>query len=88
MRPLDRRLLSSARSARGHLAVAAAVTTLAAVLVLVQAFVVADLVVRPFQQGADVAALRAPLLVLAAVVIGRALLAWAAEVSAHRIRRR
>ena len=85
MRPLDRRLLGSARSARGHLAVTAAVTTLAAVLVLVQAFAVAELVVRPFQQGADVASLRAPLLVLAAVVIGRALLAWAAEVSAHRI---
>ena len=85
MRPLDRRLLSSARSARGHLAVAAAVTTLAALLVLAQAFVVAELVVRPFQQGADVASLRAPLLVLAGVVIGRALLAWAAEVSAHRI---
>ncbi len=85
MRPLDRRLLSSARSARGHLAVTAAVTTLAAVLVLAQAFAVAELVVRPFQQGADVASLRAPLLVLAGVVIGRALLAWAAEVSAHRI---
>jgi thiol reductant ABC exporter CydD subunit len=85
VRPLDRRLLSSARSARGHLAAAAAVTTLAALLVLAQAFVVAELVVRPFQQGADVAALRAPLLVLAGVVLGRALLAWAAEVSAHRI---
>ena len=85
MRPLDRRLLGCARSARGHLAVTAALTTLAAVLVLVQAFAVAELVVRPFQQGADVASLRAPLLVLAGVVIGRALVAWAAEVSAHRI---
>jgi thiol reductant ABC exporter CydD subunit len=85
VRPLDRRLLSSARSARGHLVAAGAVTTLAALLVLAQAFVVAELVVRPFQQGADVAALRAPLLVLAGVVLGRALLAWAAEVSAHRI---
>ena len=85
VRPLDRRLLSPLDLRVRHLAVAAAVTALAALLVLAQAFVVAELVVRPFQQGADVASLRAPLLVLAGVVFGRALLAWAAEVSAHRI---
>ena len=42
----------------GHRPSPLSVTTLAAVLVLAQAFVVAELVVRPFQQGADVAALR------------------------------
>ncbi len=84
MRPLDRRLLSYAGAARGHLALAAGVPALVAVLVVVQAFAVADLVVGPFQHGADVAALRAPLLVLAGAVTGRALLVWGAEVSAQR----
>ena len=51
---------------------------------LVQAFAVADLVVGPFQRGADLAALRPTLLVLGGVVLGRGLLAWATEISAHR----
>ena len=65
-----------AGAARGHLAVAAGVPALVAVLVLVQAFAVADLVVGPVPawRGRR-AALRAPLLVLAGAVTGRALLA-------------
>jgi thiol reductant ABC exporter CydD subunit len=55
-----------------------------AALVVVQAFVVADLVVRPFQQGADVGSMRAAFVLLGAVVLGRAVLAWTSEVFAHR----
>ena len=66
------------------MAAATGLAVAAAALVLVQAFAVADLVVGPFQQGADLAALRPALLVLAGVVLGRGLLAWATEISAHR----
>ncbi len=84
MRPVDRRLLGRAGTARGHGAAAIGLAVAAAALVLVQAFAVADLVVGPFQRGADLAALRPALLVLGGVVLGRGLLAWATEISAHR----
>ncbi|MGZ4595889.1 MAG: thiol reductant ABC exporter subunit CydD [Actinomycetes bacterium] len=84
MRPVDRRLQGHAPAARGHLVLAAGLAAGSAALLVVQAFAVTELVVRPFQQGAGVAALRTPLLVLGGVVLGRALLAWASEVSAHR----
>ena len=84
MKPFDRRLSQHVTAVRGHLVVATAVAVAAAALIVVQAFVVAQLVVRPFQQHAGLAELRGPLTVLAVVVVGRAVLAWATEVSAHR----
>ena len=39
---------------------------------------------RPFQDRADLADLRGPLIVLALAVVGRAGLAWASQVAAHR----
>ncbi len=84
MRHVDRRLLTHAAAARRHIVLAGAVAVATAALVVVQAFVVADLVVRPFQQGADVGSMRATFLLLAAVVLGRAVLAWTSDVFAHR----
>jgi thiol reductant ABC exporter CydD subunit len=80
---IDRRLLTHASAARGHIVLAGAVAVGTAALVVVQAFVVADLVVRPFQQGADVGSMRAAFVLLGAVVLGRAVLSWASEVFAH-----
>jgi ATP-binding cassette, subfamily C, bacterial CydCD len=84
VRPIDRRLLSHAAAARGHIVLAGGVAVGTAALVVVQAFVVADLVVRPFQQGADAGSMRSALVLLGAVVLGRAVLAWTSEVFAHR----
>src|SRR5690348_5627211 len=45
---------------------------------------IAEIVVGAFQHGLAVAELRAPLLLLAAVAVGRGLVAWLTELAAHR----
>ena len=82
--PVDPRLLRVSRGVHRLLVAGAAVAAATAVLVVVQAFVLADAIVGGFQGGADLAALRPTLLLLAAVVAGRAVLAWVAEVLAQR----
>jgi thiol reductant ABC exporter CydD subunit len=82
--PFDPRLLRVSRGARGALAAAVVVACTAAVLTVVQAFVLADAITAAFQDGAGLAALRPEVIVLAAVVTGRAALAWVAEVLAQR----
>ena len=84
MKPLDPRLLAHTRASRHHLVAASAITVATAVLLVVQAFAVADVVVRGFQDGATLGAVRTPLLVIAVVVLLRASLAWAGEVASHR----
>ncbi|PXY22333.1 thiol reductant ABC exporter subunit CydD [Prauserella muralis] len=84
MRPLDPRLLRHARSARPFVLGCAAVGVLTAALVIAQAGLLAGIVTDAFLGGADLAALAAPVALLAAVVAGRAALAWAAESAAHR----
>ena len=84
MKPFDPRLAVHAAATRTYLAVAAGIGVASALLVVVQAFAVTELVVRPFQESAGLAQVRGPLTVLAGVVVGRAVLAWADEVAAHR----
>jgi thiol reductant ABC exporter CydD subunit len=84
LKPADRRLLRHARVARPYLVVTSAAAVLSAALVVVQAFVLADIVVSPTRSGTGRTSLRTDLLVLGGVVLGRAALAWVSEVSAAR----
>jgi ATP-binding cassette, subfamily C, bacterial CydCD len=84
VRPLDPRLLRHAAAARTFVGLTSAVAVVTAGLVLVQAELLATGIDRAFLGGAGLDVL-APLLgALLAVVAGRAALAWAGEVAAHR----
>ncbi len=84
MRTLDPRLLRYASAARRYLAISTAIAVFSAALLIVQAFAISELVVRPFQQHAGLAEVRGPLIVLGLVVVLRAGLAWGGQVAAHR----
>ncbi|MFI6003722.1 thiol reductant ABC exporter subunit CydD [Streptomyces sp. NPDC051366] len=84
MKPIDSRLLRYARSTRLFLAAVVALGLAGAGLVVGQAMLIAEIVVGAFEQGLDGEALRTPLLLLAAVALGRGLLAWLTELAAHR----
>ncbi len=83
MRPLDPRLLRHAQSTKRFLVMTVVIGVLTAAMVIVQAFVLARIIVAGFQQEASLASQRGPILVLAAVVIARAVLAWATEAAGH-----
>ncbi|MFG2696670.1 thiol reductant ABC exporter subunit CydD [Kitasatospora sp. NPDC048407] len=82
MRPIDPRLLAYARTTRAFLAGSVLLGGVGAALLVAQAALIADLVVRSFQHGQS--PLWGPLLGLAAVTLGRALVAWLTELTAHR----
>ncbi|MCX4959479.1 thiol reductant ABC exporter subunit CydD [Streptomyces virginiae] len=84
MKPIDPRLLRYARSTRLFLGAVVALGLAGAGLVVGQAMLIAEIVVGAFQQGLDGQALRTPLLLLAAVALGRGLIAWLTELAAHR----
>ncbi|MFG2974794.1 thiol reductant ABC exporter subunit CydD [Streptomyces sp. NPDC048331] len=84
MKPIDPRLLRYARSTRLFLGAVVALGLAGAGLVVGQAMLIAEIVVGAFQQGLDGQALRSPLLLLAAVALGRGLIAWLTELAAHR----
>ncbi|MGW7135736.1 thiol reductant ABC exporter subunit CydD [Streptomyces xanthophaeus] len=84
MKPIDPRLLRYARSTRLFLAAVVALGLVGAGLVVGQAMLLAEVVVGTFEKGLDGEALRTPLLLLAAVALGRALVAWLTELAAHR----
>ncbi|MFD8978348.1 thiol reductant ABC exporter subunit CydD [Streptomyces sp. NPDC059564] len=84
MKPIDPRLLRYARSTRLFLGAVVALGLAGAVLVVGQAMLIAEIVVGAFEKGLDGGALRTPLLLLAAVALGRALVAWLTELAAHR----
>ncbi|MEI7034045.1 thiol reductant ABC exporter subunit CydD [Streptomyces pratensis] len=84
MKPIDPRLLRYARATRLFLAAVVALGLVGALLVIAQAMLIAEVVVGGFEGGLTVAALRTPLLLLAAVALGRALVAWLTELAAHR----
>ncbi len=83
MRPLDPRLLRNARATRGFLVATVTLGAAGAVLVVAQATLLAG-GIAAVAGGARADALRGPLIALAAVVAGRALLAWAQEAAATR----
>ncbi|HEY1970853.1 MAG TPA: thiol reductant ABC exporter subunit CydD, partial [Pseudonocardia sp.] len=84
MRPVDPRLLRYAGAARGFLLSTAALSVIGAALVIIQADVLARVISDAFLGHARLAALATPLAVLAVVVLGRSLLAWAIEATAGR----
>ncbi|MGW5341418.1 thiol reductant ABC exporter subunit CydD [Streptomyces sp. NPDC004050] len=84
VKPIDPRLLRYARSTRLFLAAVVALGCAGAGLVIGQAMLIAEIVVGAFEKGLDGGQLRTPLLFLAAVAVGRGLLAWLTELAAHR----
>ncbi|TWV32529.1 thiol reductant ABC exporter subunit CydD [Streptomyces misionensis] len=84
MKPVDPRLLRYARATRFFLVAVVGLGAVGAGLVIAQAMLIAEVVVGAFQHGRSLAELRTPLLLLAAVAVGRALVAWLTERAAHR----
>ncbi|MEU8757776.1 thiol reductant ABC exporter subunit CydD [Streptomyces sp. NPDC048659] len=84
MKPIDPRLLRHARATRVFLAAVVALGLAGAGLVIAQAMLIAEVVVGAFQKGLSVSGLTTPLLLLAVVAAGRALVAWLTELAAHR----
>ncbi|NYE41879.1 thiol reductant ABC exporter subunit CydD [Streptomyces fulvorobeus] len=84
MKPIDPRLLRYARATRLFLAAVVALGLVGAALVVAQAMLIAEVVVGGFEEGLSLPGLRTPLLLLAAVAVGRALVAWLTELAAYR----
>jgi thiol reductant ABC exporter CydD subunit len=84
VKALDPRLLRHAAASRRYVAVTAVIAVSSGALLIVAAFAISELVVRPFQDHVGLAAIRGPLIVLALVVTSRAVLAWGGQVAAHR----
>lgn len=84
VKPIDPRLLRYARATRFFLAAVVALGLVGATLVIAQAMLIAEVVVGGFEDRMTVSALRTPLLLLAAVALGRALVAWLTELAAYR----
>ncbi|WP_327230764.1 thiol reductant ABC exporter subunit CydD [Streptomyces murinus] len=84
MKPVDPRLLRYARATRFFLVAVVALGAVGAGLVIAQAMLLAEVVVGAFQHGRSLAELTTPLLLLVAVSLGRALVAWLTERAAHR----
>ncbi|MET9834363.1 thiol reductant ABC exporter subunit CydD [Streptomyces sp. NPDC006385] len=84
MKPIDPRLLRYARATRLFLVAVVGLGILGAGLLIAQAMLIAEAVVGAFQHGLSAAELRTPLLLLVAVAVGRAVVAWLTELAAHR----
>ncbi|MFJ2444509.1 thiol reductant ABC exporter subunit CydD [Streptomyces sp. NPDC087658] len=84
MKPIDPRLLRYARATRFFLVAVVVLGLVGAGLVIAQAMLIAEVVVGAFQRGSGVSELRTALFLLAAVAVGRALVAWLTELAAHR----
>ncbi|MFJ7253052.1 thiol reductant ABC exporter subunit CydD [Streptomyces sp. NPDC098085] len=84
MKPIDPRLLRYARATRLFLAAVVALGVVGAALVIAQAMLIAEVVVGGFENGSTASGLRTPLILLAAVALGRALVSWLTELAAYR----
>ncbi|MEU8958884.1 thiol reductant ABC exporter subunit CydD [Streptomyces sp. NPDC048518] len=84
MKPIDPRLLRYARATRFFLVAVVILGLLGAGLVVGQAMLVAEIVVGAFQKDHSVGDLGTPLVLLAAVAVGRGLVSWLTELAAHR----
>ena len=80
---MDRRLLRHANAARAFIGACVVLGAINALLVIAQAWLIADIVSAAFD-GRGVSQLRGALTALLAVVAGRALVAWGGEVVAGR----
>ncbi|HEY7952512.1 MAG TPA: thiol reductant ABC exporter subunit CydD [Solirubrobacteraceae bacterium] len=84
MRALDSRLLRYARATRVFLFVSVGLGVLSALLIVTQAWLLADVVAGAFRSGKGLAQLQTQLIVLLGVVLARAVVAWGAELAASR----
>jgi thiol reductant ABC exporter CydD subunit len=84
VRALDPRLLRYARATRTFLLISVALGWLSALLIVAQAWLLADVVASAVIHGKGVAQLQSQLIALLCVVVARALRAWAAELAACR----
>ncbi|MFD4193376.1 thiol reductant ABC exporter subunit CydD [Amycolatopsis thermoflava] len=84
MRPLDPRLLRHARAARPFVLGCAVLGVATALLVLVQADLLAMAITGAFLDGTTLAVLTVPVFLLVVVVLGRSGIAWLSETLAHR----
>ncbi|MBV2152726.1 thiol reductant ABC exporter subunit CydD [Kitasatospora sp. SUK 42] len=84
MKPVDPRLLGYARTTRAFLAGSVLLGAAGAALVVAQASLIAEIVVRAFQRGAGLGELTTPLVLLALTAVGRGLVGWLTELTAHR----
>ncbi|MFJ3787968.1 thiol reductant ABC exporter subunit CydD [Kitasatospora sp. NPDC090091] len=84
MKPVDPRLLGYARTTRAFLAGSVLLGAVNAALVVAQASLVAEIVVRGFQQRAALGELTTALVLLALTAVGRGLVGWLTELIAHR----
>ncbi|WP_445280140.1 thiol reductant ABC exporter subunit CydD [Streptomyces sp. DSM 118148] len=84
MKPIDPRLLRYARATRLFLVAAVGLGVVGSGLVIAQAMLIAEVVTGAFQRGQGFTELRTPLLLLAAVAVGRSIVAWLTELAAHR----
>jgi ATP-binding cassette, subfamily C, bacterial CydCD len=81
---LDPRLLEYAKSTRRFLGLSVGAGAATALLVIAQAWLIATIVAGAFVEHRSLGSLRGPVLLLLAVVAGRAGLAWASERAAQR----
>ncbi|GAA1599337.1 MULTISPECIES: thiol reductant ABC exporter subunit CydD [Kribbella] len=84
MPAVDRRLLRYTRGTRIFLVLSGVIGTVQAALILFQAWLLASIIADAFLGGLDLGRLRDRVIALAAVLLGRAVLSWAAEVVAQR----
>ena len=83
-RAIDTRLFTYARATRPFLITLVLVGTVGAALIIVQAWLLADIIVAAFAGGKGIAALSLPFEALLLVVVARAALGWGREVVADR----
>jgi thiol reductant ABC exporter CydD subunit len=84
VKALDQRLLEYARATRTFLFLSVALGVLSALLIVAQAWLLADVVARAFLDGKSLAQLQTPVIVLLLVILARATVAWLAELAASR----
>jgi len=84
VRALDPRLLRYARATRTFLIASVCLGVLSALLIVAQAWLLADVVSRAFIGERSLVQLHTPLAVLLVVVLARAGIAWGAELAANR----
>lgn len=81
---LDPRLLRTARTTRRFVVLAVLVGGATALLLIAQAWLIATVVAGAFLEHRSVSSLHTPLIFLALVIAGRAVLAWGGERTAYR----
>jgi ATP-binding cassette subfamily C protein CydCD len=84
VKPVDPRLLRYARATRVFLIAVVVLGLAGAGLVVGQAMLIAEIVVGAFQHDLDLGGLTTPVMLLAAVSVGRGLVSWLTELAAHR----